>query len=149
MLDRLRPKHGSRRPRLRVGRGVGSGLGKTSGRGQKGDGARTGTVHKAQYEGGQMPMARRLPKRGFTNLFREPFQVVNVKALGAFDPGAGDDRRAAPARPAEIGGVQTADVDVGAARLGKPPVPAGPQAGDAPLELGAIDRRQRHRRAGQ
>jgi large subunit ribosomal protein L15 len=87
MLDRLKSKHGSRRPRLRVGRGVGSGLGKTSGRGQKGDGARTGTVHKAQYEGGQMPMSRRLPKRGFTNLFREPFQVVNVKALAAFDAG--------------------------------------------------------------
>jgi large subunit ribosomal protein L15 len=94
MLDRLRSKHGSRRPRLRVGRGVGSGLAKTSGRGQKGDGARTGTVHKPQYEGGQMPLSRRLPKRGFTNLFREPFQVVNLKALSAFDSGAEVDTEA-------------------------------------------------------
>lgn len=94
MLDRLKRKPGSRQPRVRVGRGVGSGLAKTSGRGQKGDGSRTGTVHKAQYEGGQMPMSRRLPKRGFTNLFREAFQVVNLKALSSFDPGAEVDTEA-------------------------------------------------------
>jgi large subunit ribosomal protein L15 len=94
MLDRLAPKPGSRRPRLRVGRGVGSGLAKTSGRGQKGAGARTGTRHRAQYEGGQMPLSRRLPKRGFTNIFREPFQVVNLKALQHFAAGSEVDTAA-------------------------------------------------------
>jgi large subunit ribosomal protein L15 len=94
MLDRLRRKPGSRQPRVRVGRGVGSGLAKTSGRGQKGAGARAGTRHRAHYEGGQMPLSRRLPKRGFTNLFREPFQVVNLKVLAAFDAGAEVDTAA-------------------------------------------------------
>jgi large subunit ribosomal protein L15 len=94
MLDRLKPRPGSRRPRTRVGRGVGSGLAKTSGRGQKGAGARTGTTHRAYYEGGQMPLSRRLPKRGFNNLFREPFQVVNLKALSAFESGSEVDTAA-------------------------------------------------------
>jgi large subunit ribosomal protein L15 len=94
MLDRLKRRPGSRRPRTRVGRGVGSGLAKTSGRGQKGAGARTGTKHRAYYEGGQMPLSRRLPKRGFTNLFREPFQVVNLKALSAFEAGSQVDTAA-------------------------------------------------------
>jgi large subunit ribosomal protein L15 len=94
MLDRLSRKAKSRRPRLRVGRGVGSGLAKTSGRGQKGAGARTGTKHRANYEGGQMPLSRRLPKHGFTNIFREPFQVVNLKALAGFDPGSEVDTAA-------------------------------------------------------
>jgi large subunit ribosomal protein L15 len=94
MLDRLKRKPGSRRPRTRVGRGVGSGLAKTSGRGQKGAGARTGTRHRAYYEGGQMPLSRRLPKRGFTNPFREPFQVVNLKALASFESGAEVDTAA-------------------------------------------------------
>jgi large subunit ribosomal protein L15 len=94
MLDRLQPRPGSRHVRLRVGRGVGSGLAKTSGRGQKGAGARTGTKHRAHQEGGQMPLSRRLPKRGFTNLFREPYQVVNLKALASFEPGSEVDRDA-------------------------------------------------------
>jgi large subunit ribosomal protein L15 len=94
MLDRLSRKANSRKPRVRVGRGVGSGLAKTSGRGQKGAGARTGTRHRAHYEGGQMPLSRRLPKRGFTNIFREPFQVVNLKVLSAFDAGSEVDTAA-------------------------------------------------------
>ena len=110
MLDRLSRKANSRKPRVRVGRGVGSGLAKTSGRGQKGAGARTGTRHRAHYEGGQMPLSRRLPKRGFTNIFREPFQVVNLKALSAFESGAEVDTAAlaraglihSPKRPVKI-----------------------------------------------
>ena len=87
MLDSLRPAPGSRRPRKRVGRGIGSGSGKTCGRGQKGAGARSGAKQRPWFEGGQMPLARRLPKRGFTNIFRETHQVVNVKDLGRFAAG--------------------------------------------------------------
>ena len=84
MLDRLSPAAGAHRSRKRVGRGAGSGHGKTSGRGQKGYGSRSGSKRRAWFEGGQMPLARRLPKRGFTNIFREPFQVVNLRALERF-----------------------------------------------------------------
>ena len=94
MLDRLSPARGSRRPRRRVGRGAGSGHGKTSGRGQKGYGSRSGSKRRAWFEGGQMPLARRLPKRGFTNIFRVPYQVVNVKALERF-AGSADEVDAA------------------------------------------------------
>lgn len=91
MLDRLQPRPGSRRPRKRVGRGMSSGSGKTCGRGQKGAGARSGHKRRAWYEGGQMPLARRLPKRGFTNIFRAPYQVVNVKELARFQAGSAVD----------------------------------------------------------
>jgi large subunit ribosomal protein L15 len=75
--------------RKRVGRGLGSGLGKTSGRGHKGWGARSGTSRRPGYEGGQMPIYRRVPKRGFTNArFRVDYTVVNVETLNAFDDGA-------------------------------------------------------------
>ena len=75
--------------RKRVGRGIGSGLGKTSGRGHKGWGARSGTSRRPGYEGGQMPIYRRVPKRGFTNArFRVEYTVVNVSVLDAFDSGA-------------------------------------------------------------
>ena len=94
MLDSLRPGAGSRRPRKRVGRGIGSGSGKTCGRGQKGAGARSGWKRRAWFEGGQMPLSRRLPKRGFTNLFREPYQVVNVKDLAGFERGSSVDAAA-------------------------------------------------------
>ncbi len=94
MLDRLSPKPGSRRPRKRVGRGIGSGSGKTCGRGTKGAGARSGWKRRPYFEGGQMPLSRRVPKRGFTNLFREPFQVVNVQALTRFDAGSAVDTAA-------------------------------------------------------
>lgn len=88
MLDRLSPKPGSRRPRRRVGRGNAAARGNTSGRGQKGAGARSGHKNRPWFEGGQMPLARRLPKRGFHNLFREARQIVNVKDLSRFDAGA-------------------------------------------------------------
>jgi large subunit ribosomal protein L15 len=91
MLDRLKPNPGSRRPRKRVGRGVGSGSAKTSGRGTKGAGSRAGRKHKPHREGGQIPLVMRLPKRGFTNIFAGDVQVVNVKALGRFTAGADVD----------------------------------------------------------
>lgn len=75
--------------RKRVGRGLGSGLGKTSGRGHKGWGARSGTSRRPGYEGGQMPIYRRVPKRGFTNArFRVDYTIVNVDTLEGFEPGS-------------------------------------------------------------
>jgi large subunit ribosomal protein L15 len=89
MLDKLKPNKGSRRPRKRVGRGVGSGSAKTSGRGTKGAGSRAGRKHKPHREGGQIPLVMRMPKRGFTNIFdANDVQVVNVKALSSFKKGA-------------------------------------------------------------
>jgi large subunit ribosomal protein L15 len=80
-LHELRPPSGSRRDRKRVGRGPGSGKGKTSGRGHKGQKARSGVSIPAGFEGGQMPLQRRIPKRGFTPLSRVEYQVVNVRVL--------------------------------------------------------------------
>jgi len=80
-LDSLSPVKGSVSKRKRVGRGHGSGLGKTSGRGHKGAGQRSGNKKRPWFEGGQMPLARRLPRRGFTNIFREKFQIVNIGDL--------------------------------------------------------------------
>ena len=81
MLDRLKPAKGSTKRRRRVGRGPGSGLGKTCGRGANGQLSRSGGGVKAGFEGGQMPLQRRLPKRGFTNIFRQEYSVVNLKDL--------------------------------------------------------------------
>ncbi len=80
-LDSLTPSEGSKKNRKRIGRGHGSGLGKTSGRGHKGAGQRSGNKKRAWFEGGQMPLARRLPRRGFTNIFKEKFQIVNISDL--------------------------------------------------------------------
>jgi large subunit ribosomal protein L15 len=80
-LSSLKPAPGSTQSRKRVGRGPGSGLGKTSGKGNKGHKARTGGGTNPGFEGGQMPMYRRLPKRGFTNPFRVVTQIVNLEAL--------------------------------------------------------------------
>ena len=80
-LGNLKPAKGSNVARRRVGRGIGSGLGKTSGKGHKGHKARTGGSTNPGFEGGQMPMFRRLPKRGFTNPFKETAQVVNLRQL--------------------------------------------------------------------
>ncbi|MGQ0704360.1 MAG: 50S ribosomal protein L15 [Gemmatimonadales bacterium] len=80
-LSTLRPPRGSHRDRKRVGRGPGSGKGKTAGRGHKGHKARTGGLTNPGFEGGQMPMYRRLPKRGFTNPFKVRAQTVNVGQL--------------------------------------------------------------------
>ena len=77
-LDSLSPTKGSVSKRKRKGRGHGSGLGKTAGRGHKGAGQRSGNKKRAWFEGGQMPLARRLPRRGFTNIFQEKFQIVNL-----------------------------------------------------------------------
>jgi len=72
---------GQRRPRKRVGRGMGSGHGKTSTRGHKGQMSRSGTRHKRGFEGGQMPLQRRLPKRGFHNMFQKKFAIINLKQI--------------------------------------------------------------------
>jgi large subunit ribosomal protein L15 len=81
VLHGLRPPAGSHRGRIRKGRGPGSGIGKTSGRGGKGQTARSGGQTRPGFEGGQMPLIRRIPKRGFTNPFKQPAQVVNVRHL--------------------------------------------------------------------
>jgi large subunit ribosomal protein L15 len=87
-LNDLKPAKGSVRARKRVGRGPGSGLGKTSGRGEKGQKSRSGYSRKVGFEGGQMPLHRRVPKRGFTNArFRKDMAYVNVGRLEAFEPG--------------------------------------------------------------
>lgn len=88
-LDELRPASGSNKKRKRVGRGDGSGHGKTAGRGHKGQGARSGGNTKPGFEGGQMPLQRRLPKRGFHNPFRVEFAVVNLSQLEGL-PARGD-----------------------------------------------------------
>jgi large subunit ribosomal protein L15 len=89
-------KHAARK---RVGRGIGSGLGKTAGRGHKGWGARSGTSRRPGYEGGQMPIYRRVPKRGFSNArFRVEYTVINVSTLGAFADGDTVDLAAILAR---------------------------------------------------
>ncbi|HXJ37043.1 MAG TPA: 50S ribosomal protein L15 [Candidatus Eisenbacteria bacterium] len=87
-LSRLRPAPGSTRPIKRVGRGPGSGHGKTAGRGHKGKGARSGGNVKPGYEGGQMPLQRRLPKRGFRPVRRSVFAVVNLGQLAEFAAGS-------------------------------------------------------------
>jgi len=81
-LSSLRPAKGSHRSRKRVGRGPGSGIGRTAGKGNKGHKARTGGSTNPGFEGGQMPMYRRLPKRGFTNPYKESAQTVNLRQLG-------------------------------------------------------------------
>ena len=87
-LSSLRPPAGQRHPRKRVGRGMGSGHGKTSSRGHKGQGSRAGTRFRAGFEGGQMPLHRRLPKRGFHNLFRKRYAIVNLKQIAALGESA-------------------------------------------------------------
>ena len=87
-LDNLKPAKGSTRNRKRVGRGPGSGLGKTSGRGEKGQKSRSGFAHHDGFEGGQMPLHRRVPKRGFTNArFKKEFAEINLGSLEVFDAG--------------------------------------------------------------
>jgi large subunit ribosomal protein L15 len=95
MLDRLAPSKGSTSSPKRVGRGPGSGIGKTSGRGVKGQGKRSaGRAVPFAFEGGQMPLVRRLPKRGFFNRDRVSYQIVNVGALSAFKAGSTVDAEA-------------------------------------------------------
>ncbi len=87
-LSNLQPALGSHRNRKRIGRGHGSGTGKTSGKGHKGQKARSGGSIKAGFEGGQMPLQRRLPKRGFTPLSRKEYALVNLRDLELFDTGS-------------------------------------------------------------
>lgn len=99
MLDRLQPRPGARHRRKRVGRGPGSGHRKTSGRGIKGQGKRSaGRETPLYFEGGQMPLVRRLPKRGFKSLSRDTVEIVNVGALSGFESGARIDAQALFAR---------------------------------------------------
>ena len=87
-LHELQPAEGSRQARLRVGRGIGSGTGKTSGRGHKGQKSRSGGGVRPGFEGGQMPLSRRLPKRGFTNIWRKEIVEVSLEDLNVFEDGA-------------------------------------------------------------
>jgi large subunit ribosomal protein L15 len=88
-LHNLRPAEGGEvKAKKRLGRGIGSGLGKTSGRGHKGQNARSGGGVRPGFEGGQMPLFRRLPKRGFTNVFKKEYDIVNISDLNKFEDGA-------------------------------------------------------------
>lgn len=86
-LANLSPQKGAKKDKKRVGRGPGSGLGKTAGRGHKGARARSGFKSKPGFEGGQMPLQRRLPKRGFNNKFRREFDIVSLTQLDSFEAG--------------------------------------------------------------
>jgi large subunit ribosomal protein L15 len=86
-LHELKPAEGSRKTRNRVGRGIGSGNGKTAGKGHKGQNARSGGGVRPGFEGGQTPLFRRLPKRGFTNINRKDFAIVNLETLNRFEEG--------------------------------------------------------------
>ena len=86
-LHELKPAEGSRKERKRLGRGIGSGQGKTAGKGHKGQNARSGGGVRPGFEGGQTPLFRRLPKRGFTNINRKEYAVVNLDALNVFEDG--------------------------------------------------------------
>lgn len=86
-LHELCPKEGSKKERRRVGRGAGSGLGKTSGRGHKGQNARSGGGVRPGFEGGQLPLQRRIPKRGFNNIFATKYAIINLSDLNRFEDG--------------------------------------------------------------
>jgi large subunit ribosomal protein L15 len=101
-LSGLKPPAGQTKSKRRIGRGMGSGRGKTSGRGQKGQKSVSGFAQKRGFEGGQMPLHRRLPKRGFTNIFKKEFAIINVGRLAQLE---GDDFT--PARLLELGVVKS------------------------------------------
>ena len=86
-INELKPAPGAKRKRKRVGRGAGSGMGKTATRGQDGQNSRSGGGVRPGFEGGQMPLSRRLPKRGFTNIFAKEYSIVNVGDLDRFEDG--------------------------------------------------------------
>lgn len=93
-LHELSPAAGSKKAVKRIGRGAGSGNGKTAGKGHKGQKARAGRGMRPGFEGGQMPLQRRVPKRGFNNVFRTEYNVVNLSALNQFEDGATVDIQA-------------------------------------------------------
>jgi large subunit ribosomal protein L15 len=101
-LSDIKPPAGQTRPKRRVGRGMGSGRGKTSGRGHKGQHSVSGFSQKRGFEGGQMPLHRRLPKRGFTNRFRKEYAIVNLARLAQLEGDSFD-----PARLAELGVIKS------------------------------------------
>ncbi len=86
-IDTLSPAQGATTAKKRLGRGIGSGLGKTSGKGHKGQWARSGGGVRPGFEGGQMPLIRRIPKRGFNNHFRKVYSIVNLSVLDSFEAG--------------------------------------------------------------
>ncbi|MBD7907510.1 50S ribosomal protein L15 [Sporosarcina sp. BI001-red] len=86
-LHEMKPAEGARKERKRVGRGMGSGSGKTSGRGHNGQNSRSGGGVRLGFEGGQLPLFQRLPKRGFTNINRKEYAIVNLETLNRFDEG--------------------------------------------------------------
>ncbi|MDW0113367.1 MULTISPECIES: 50S ribosomal protein L15 [Sporosarcina] len=86
-LHEMKPAEGARKSRKRIGRGIGSGTGKTSGKGHKGQNARSGGGVRLGFEGGQIPLFQRLPKRGFTNINRKEYAIVNLDVLNRFDEG--------------------------------------------------------------
>lgn len=87
-IQSLKPAENSRFSQKRLGRGIGSGLGKTSGKGHKGQNARSGGGVRVGFEGGQMPLIRKLPRRGFTNTFKKQYSIVNLSELNKFDENA-------------------------------------------------------------
>lgn len=93
-LNNLSPNKGARKAKKRVGRGPGSGFGKTAGRGHKGARSRAGYSSKSGFEGGQMPLHRRLPKRGFTNIFKTFYKIISLSDLDQFEDGVIVDRQA-------------------------------------------------------
>ena len=93
-LHEMAPAVGAKKEARRVGRGIGSGLGKTSGKGHKGQWARSGGGVRPGFEGGQMPLTRRIPKRGFNNVFKKQYSIVNLGALDVFEDGAVVDAQA-------------------------------------------------------
>ena len=117
-LHDLAPEKGSKSSRKRLGRGVASGQGKTAGRGTKGLKSRSGGKVRPGYEGGQMPLQRRLPKRGFTNIFKKQYSIVNLRDLNRFESGATVDAAALasaglikkPGKPVKLLG--QGDIDV-------------------------------------
>lgn len=109
----MKYREGSRKPRKRIGRGQGSGHGGTATRGHKGAGARSGNKHRAWFEGGQMPLVRRIPKFGFRNPFRKEFQIVNIKQLEALvEKGCFTDGKVAPESLHNVGAVSKRNIPV-------------------------------------
>lgn len=91
-MNELKPPKGSRKKRRRIGRGEGSGHGGTAGKGTKGQNSRSGGRVNLGFEGGQMPLHRRIPKRGFTNIFKKRYEIINIKDLISFQSGESVDR---------------------------------------------------------
>lgn len=118
-LNDLRDNKGARKKRMTVGRGIGSGKGKTSGRGVKGQKARSGTPGILQFEGGQMPMIRRIPKRGFNNIFAKDYAIINLGRLQeAIDAGRVDAKKPITSESLRAAGIVSKSAD-GVRLLGK------------------------------